>query len=281
MKNFNTNNYKDSDNMDNMSLKGQEMSEMKNTFEGVHGKVTTDAQKKVEYMKKLEAEQELPPVTGEEKKIALLKCEKNGNEYILYAIMIVDRNTKIVDSIDTFLYDCTKKEALIGDESVSFKRENLLKENASYKDLNSLKKYNVDINVDQLSLAFERLLAYIEKGKSISYENKLTVLNVYKRIMAEKEDIVSNYENCEMTVYHGKKVLKIAPKEFTKILDNYDYTATGFMKILAKYQAVDDKEYYFATKGKGFQLNEKNNMRRYCLVIPEENTTTLDNDCAA
>lgn len=145
MKNFNTNNYKCSDNMENMSLEGQEMGEMKdtyeimkvtedenivadseevaqntvpedtnaqnlecakqetsvvesetvtvqdnNTFEEVHRKVNSDAQKKVEYMKKLEAEQELPPVTGEEKKIALLKCEKNGNKYILYATIIMN-----------------------------------------------------------------------------------------------------------------------------------------------------------------------------------------------
>ena len=161
---------KDNDNMENMSLEGQEMGEMKDTYEirkvtedenivadseevaenavvaselaqntvpedtnaqnlecvkqeisvvesekvtvqdnttieVLHEKVNSDAQKKVEYMKKLEAEQELPPVTGEEKNIALLKCEKNGNEYILYATIIMNDITKVVKSIDTFLYD--------------------------------------------------------------------------------------------------------------------------------------------------------------------------------
>ena len=40
MKNFNTNNYKCSDNMENMSLEGQEMGEMKDTYEIM--KVTED-----------------------------------------------------------------------------------------------------------------------------------------------------------------------------------------------------------------------------------------------
>ena len=253
---------------------------MNDTFEEVHGKVTTDAQKKVKYMNKLEAEQELPPVTGEEKKIALLKCEKDGNEYILYAIMIVDKTTKIVDSIDTVLYDCTKKEALIGDKSVSFKRENLLKENASYKDLNSLKKYNVDISVDQLSLAFERLMMYIDKGKSISSGDNYSILEVYKEIMKQKDSIVENYEGCEKSSYHGKKVLKITSEAFQKILKEYGYKVISFMKGLAKHEAIEDKKYYYAT-GNRYALTEKNNTRRYCLVIPEENTTTLDNNCAA
>lgn len=280
MKNFNTNNYKYSNNAKNVSLEGQEMGEMNDTFEEVHGKVTTDAQKKVKYMNKLEAEQELPPVTGEEKKIALLKCEKDGNEYILYAIMIVDKTTKIVDSIDTVLYDCTKKEALIGDKSVSFKRENLLKENASYKDLNSLKKYNVDISVDQLSLAFERLMMYIDKGKSISSGDNYSILEVYKEIMKQKDFIVKNYEGCEKSSYHGKKVLKITSEAFQKILKEYGYKVISFMKGLAKHEAIEDKKYYYAT-GNRYALTEKNNTRRYCLVIPEENTTTLDNNCAA
>ena len=208
---------KDNDNMENVSLEGQEMGEMNDTFEEVYGKVTTDAQKKVKYMNKLEAEQELPPVTGEEKKIALLKCEKDGNEYILYAIMIVDKTTKIVDSIDTVLYECTKKEALIGDKSVSFKRENLLKENASYKDLNSLKKYNVDISEKQLSFAFELLMMYIDKGKSISSGDNYSILEVYKEIMKQKDFIVKNYEGCEKSSYHGKKVLKITSEAFQRI----------------------------------------------------------------
>lgn len=280
MKNFNKNNYKYSNNAKNVSLEGQEMGEMNDTFEEVHGKVTTDAQKKVKYMNKLEAEQELPPVTGEEKKIALLKCEKDGNEYILYAIMIVDKITKIVDSIDTVLYDCTKKEALIGDKSVSFKRENLLKENASYKDLNSLKKYNVDISVDQLSLAFERLMMYIDKGKSISSGDNYSILEVYKEIMKQKDSIVENYEGCEKSSYHGKKVLKITSEAFQKILKEYGYKVISFMKGLAKHEAIEDKKYYYAT-GNRYALTEKNNTRRYCLVIPEENTTTLDNNCAA
>lgn len=280
MKNFNKNNYKYSNNAKNVSLEGQEMGEMNDTFEEVHGKVTTDAQKKVKYMNKLEAEQELPPVTGEEKKIALLKCEKDGNEYILYAIMIVDKTTKIVDSIDTVLYDCTKKEALIGDKSVSFKRENLLKENASYKDLNSLKKYNVDISVDQLSLAFERLMMYIDKGKSISSGDNYSILEVYKEIMKQKDFIVKNYEGCEKSSYQGKKVLKITSEAFQKILSEYRYKVISFMKGLAKHEAIEDKKYYYAT-GNRYALTEKNNTRRYCLVIPEENTTTLDNNCAA
>lgn len=280
MKNFNTNNYKYSNNAKNVRLEGQEMGEMNDTFEEVYGKVTTDAQKKVKYMNKLEAEQELPPVTGEEKKIALLKCEKDGNEYILYAIMIVDKTTKIVDSIDTVLYDCTKKEALIGDKSVSFKRENLLKENASYKDLNSLKKYNVDISVDQLSLAFERLMMYIDKGKSISSGDNYSILEVYKEIMKQKDSIVENYEGCEKSSYHGKKVLKITSEAFQKILKEYGYKVISFMKGLAKHEAIEDKKYYYAT-GNRYALTEKNNTRRYCLVIPEENTTTLDNNCAA
>ena len=335
MKNFNTNNYKCSDNMENMSLEGQEMGEMKdtyeimkvtedenivadseevaqntvpedtnaqnlecakqetsvvesetvtvqdnNTFEEVHRKVNSDAQKKVEDMKKLEAEQELPPVTGEEKNIALLKCEKDGNEYILYATIIMNDITKVVKSIDTFLYDCAKKEPLIGDDNVSFTKKTLLNENANYKCLNPLKNYNVDISVDQLSLAFERLMMYIDKGKSISSGDNYSILEVYKEIMKQKDFIVKNYEGCEKSSYQGKKVLKITSEAFQKILKEYGYKVISFMKGLAKHEAIEDKKYYYAT-GNRYALTEKNNTRRYCLVIPEENTTTLDNNCAA
>lgn len=271
---------KDNDDMENVSLEGQEMGEMNDTFEEVHGKVNSDAQKKVEYMKKLEAEQELPPVTGEEKNIALLKCEKNGNEYILYATIIMNDITKVVKSIDTFLYDCAKKEPLIGDDNVSFTKKTLLNENANYKCLNPLKNYNVDISVDQLSLAFERLMMYIDKGKSISSGDNYSILEVYKEIMKQKDSIVENYEGCEKSSYHGKKVLKITSEAFQKILKEYGYKVISFMKGLAKHEAIEDKKYYYAT-GNRYALTEKNNTRRYCLVIPEENTTTLDNNCAA
>lgn len=271
---------KDNDNMENVSLEGQEMGEMNDTFEEVHGKVTTDAQKKVKYMNKLEAEQELPPVTGEEKNIALLKCEKNGNKYILYATIIMNDITKVVKSIDTFLYDCAKKEPLIGDDNVSFTKKTLLNENANYKCLNPLKNYNVDISVDQLSLAFERLMMYIDKGKSISSGDNYSILEVYKEIMKQKDSIVENYEGCEKSSYHGKKVLKITSEAFQKILNEYGYRVISFMKGLAKHEAIEDKKYYYAT-GNRYALTEKNNTRRYCLVIPEENTTTLDNNCAA
>lgn len=297
---------KDNDNMENVSLEGQEMGEMKDTYEirkvtedenivadsetvtvqdnttieVLHGKVNSDAQKKVEYMKKLEAEQELPPVTGEEKNIALLKCEKNGNEYILYATIIMNDITKVVKSIDTFLYDCAKKEPLIGDDNVSFTKKTLLNENANYKCLNPLKNYNVDISVDQLSLAFERLMMYIDKGKSISSGDNYSILEVYKEIMKQKDFIVKNYEGCEKSSYHGKKVLKITSEAFQKILKEYGYKVISFMKGLAKHEAIEDKKYYYAT-GNRYALTEKNNTRRYCLVIPEENTTTLDNNCAA
>lgn len=271
---------KDNDNMENVSLERQEMGEMNDTFEEVHGKVTTDAQKKVKYMNKLEAEQELPPVTGEEKKIALLKCEKNGNKYILYATIIMNDITKVVKSIDTFLYDCAKKEPLIGDDNVSFTKKTLLNENANYKCLNPLKNYNVDISVDQLSLAFERLMMYIDKGKSISSGDNYSILEVYKEIMKQKDFIVKNYEGCEKSSYHGKKVLKITSEAFQKILKEYGYKVISFMKGLAKHEAIEDKKYYYATENR-YALTEKNNTRRYCLVIPEENTTTLDNNCAA
>lgn len=336
---------KDNDNMENMSLEGQEMGEMKDTYEirkvtedenivadseevaenavvaselaqntvpedtnaqnlecvkqeisvvesekvtvqdnttieVLHEKVNSDAQKKVEYMKKLETEQELPPVTGEEKNIALLKCEKNGNEYILYATIIMNDITKVVKSIDTFLYDCAKKEPLIGDDNVSFTKKTLLNENANYKCLNPLKNYNVDISVDQLSLAFERLMMYIDKGKSISSGDNYSILEVYKEIMKQKDFIVKNYEGCEKSSYHGKKVLKITSEAFQKILKEYGYKVISFMKGLAKHEAIEDKKYYYATENR-YALTEKNNTRRYCLVIPEENTTTLDNNCAA
>ncbi|MGO5021164.1 hypothetical protein ACTQ3S_14760, partial [Roseburia faecis] len=144
----------------------------------------------------------------------------------------------------------------------------------------TLKNYNVDISVDQLSLAFERLMMYIDKGKSISSGDNYSILEVYKEIMKQKDFIVKNYEGCEKSSYHGKKVLKITSEAFQKILKEYGYKVISFMKGLAKHEAIEDKKYYYAT-GNRYALTEKNNTRRYCLVIPEENTTTLDNNCAA
>ena len=128
--------------------------------------------------------------------------------------------------------------------------------------------------------AFERLMMYIDKGKSISYGDNYSILEVYKEIMKQKDSIVENYEGCEKSSYHGKKVLKITSEAFQKILNEYGYKVISFMKGLAKHEAIEDKKYYYAT-GNRYALTEKNNTRRYCLVIPEENTTTLDNNCAA
>ena len=61
---------------------------------------------------------------------------------------------------------------------------------------------------------------------------------------------------------------------------NEDVQIIGYIAAGLPIEAIEDKKYYYAT-GNRYALTEKNNTRRYCLVIPEENTTTLDNNCAA